>query len=131
MQTHIEFVTRDGILQQVSYADSKALCLASEPGPPDLFTSRNLFERRPKAAGLWARFTLRDGSLLDGLLPHSLLEWPESGFWIVPPHAGAARQRVFLPRLAVANTELLGVMAAAKPKLVSKVEDANQLKMFD
>jgi hypothetical protein len=131
LESHIELITLDGSLQSVGYADCKALCLASGPGEQDLFTAHNLFERRPKTAGLWVRFTFRDGDILDGLLPHSLLEWPMAGFWLTPPRASAARQRAFIPRAALLNTEILGVVTGTKPKIVTKPEDRGQLTMFD
>jgi hypothetical protein len=132
LDTHIELITLDGALQNVRYEECKALCLASETGETNLFKAHNLFERRPKTPGLWARFTFRDGDLLDGLLPHSLLEWPTGGFWISPPHAGASRQRVFIPRGALLNTELLGVVAGGKTKMAPRAKvEPGQLKMFD
>jgi hypothetical protein len=138
LDTHIEMITLDGNLQMVGYGEFKALCFASEKAPADLFSSFNLFERRPKAPGLWGRFTFCDGDVLDGLLSHNLLEWPSAGFLIVPPKAGAARQRVFIPRAALRTTEIKGVVggsppiAAAKRKPARSVEgDSDQLTMFD
>jgi hypothetical protein len=136
MDHALEFITPDGLLHQVPFADAKALCFFSESGLPDLFTTHHLFERRPKVAGLWTRFTFKDGDQLDGILSHNLIEWPAAGYLITPPHAGSTRQRVFIPRAAVIGTELRGVVGrsavatrrAGKPE----AEDPNaQLRMFD
>jgi hypothetical protein len=127
-------ITRDGNLQTVGYGEFKALCFAAENAPADLFNSHNLFERRPKTQGLWARFTFCDGDVLDGLLPHNLLDWPAAGYLIVPPKAGAARQRVFIPRPALRNTEMKGVvgnMAGKRKQGHSAEVDRSQLTMFD
>ena len=125
-----------GSLQAIAFAEIKALCFVSEAGQTDLFTDHMLFARRPKQPGLWTRFTFRDGDQLDGLLSSNLLEWPEWGYSAVPPRAGATRQWVFIPRLAVTGTELRGVVGrAASPKGQGRKKeipaDGKQLIMFE
>lgn len=131
----VEMITTTGVLQIIRYPEVKALRFASEDALDDLFSDHNLFERRPKVAGLWTRFRLRDGDRLDGILPHNLLEWPEHGYLIVPPRAGATRQKVFLARAAVTATELrgvVGVSAAAVPSgRAERAGPERQIKMFD
>lgn len=93
-----------------------------------------MFERRPRVPGLWTRFRFRDGSVLDGILSHNLLEWPAEGYYVIPPQARASRQRVFIPRAALTATELRGVVGApAIPKRhdASLEKAARQLPMFD
>ena len=137
LQQHvIELITMGGHLQQLAYEEMKALCFSSEGSTHDLFTEHNLFERRPKVPGLWTRFTFRDGDRLDGILSHNLLDWPEPGYLITPPRAGAARQRVFLPRLGLMGTELRGVVgrslvASGQRKKRGVPDAAGQLTMFD
>ncbi len=132
----VEFITLDGMLQSVAYGEFKALCFVTEASRCDLFSFHNLFERRPKVAGLWTRFVFRDGDRLDGILSHNLLDWPEAGFFITPPRAGANRQRVFIPRPALSATELRGVVGisptalAATPKAKSSRRE-DQLSMFE
>ena len=132
---HVELITPNGTLQSVQYGDLKALCFVSESGAADLFTEHSLFERRPKVPGLWTRFSFRDGDRLDGILSHNLLDWPQMGYFITPPRAGAARQRVFIPRAAVTKTELRGVVgtspAAAGRRRSGAGRYEGQLKMFD
>lgn len=131
----VELISVGGTLQIISFREIKALCFISESGKATLFSEHNYFERRPKSPGLWTRFTLRDGDELDGILPHNLLDWPESGYVITPPKAGATRQRVFLPRAALTRTELRGVVgrSAAQPvsRRPSRPEQENQLNIFD
>jgi hypothetical protein len=130
----IEIMTTNGNLQLAAYREVKAICFASEPGPDNLFTVHNLYERRPKVPGLWARFTLRDGERLDGILSHNLLEWPESGYLLTPPRASGTRQRVYLPRVSVTATELRGVVGlgpAGRQGLTKGTEEQGQLRMFD
>lgn len=128
-------ITNEGKLEILPYGEVKAVCFVSEEGKANLFSESTVFERRPKLAGIWARFTFPDGDRLDGILPHSLLDWPEWGYFITPPRAGPGRQRVFLPRTALSSAELLGVVGVATkarvPKQPEIKPDANQINMFD
>lgn len=128
----IELMTRSGTVEIVQYADLKALCFAAQPEQADIFTVSSVFERRPKQAGLWTRFTLRDGAELEGILPHNLLEWPEQGFLFVPPKASVARQRVFIPKAAVTSTDLRGVIGAApsRPPHRTRRPADGQIELF-
>ena len=133
---HIELITVDGKLQTAPYEAVKALCFASETAQPDLFTESNLFERRPKVPGLWTRFLFRDGDRLDGILSPNLLEWPKEGYVVTPPKSGAARQRVFIPRIAIIGTELRGVVGSSSParargRKQEPPQAQDQLKMFE
>jgi hypothetical protein len=131
----VEWVTADGRLQSSSFADCKAVCFVSDWIKADLFTENSLFERRPKLPGLWARFHFRDDAVLDGLLPHNLIDWPASGYLVVPPQARANRQRVFIPRQAVSRTELKGIIGASATGSAQKPDIAaltgRQLTIFD
>jgi hypothetical protein len=133
-ENHLELITAGGNLQKLLYTEVKAVCFAKEPGRPDLFSDGNLFERRPKLAGLWTRFVFRDGDLLEGVLPHNLLDWPSQGYLVTPPRAGLTRQLIFISREALSETQLLGVVgvpAGEKRKSKSDPGRLGQLTMFD
>jgi hypothetical protein len=133
----VELMSSDGNLQIVDYKDVKALCFAAEGAPPDLFREQTTFDRRPKTPGLWTRFRLRDGDILEGVLPHNLLEWPVQGYLLIPPRSNTYRQRVFLPRQAVAETVLRGTVGnkllggAKTAKKSHRPETERQLSMFE
>ena len=136
LEDRIELITLSGNLLNTAYREAKALCFVSESGNPDLFAEHPFFERRPKAPGLWTRFTFRDGDRLDGILSHNLIEWPQAGYFITPPRAGATRQRVFIPRAAVMGTELRGVvgrsaLATRSTQSLEVDQEQTQLSMFD
>lgn len=88
----------------------------------DLFSEHSIFERRPKMPGLWTRFFFRDETVLDGVLPHNLTEWPVMGYVFVPPQARANRQKVFIPRQSLMKTELRGVIGSQSQSLVRAPE---------
>jgi len=132
--TGIELLTRAGSVQTIAYQELKAVCFIGEPARFDLFEAHTLFERRPRMAGLWTRFTLRDGDQIDGILPHNLAEWPAGGFLFTPPRASSVRQRVFVPREALSRTEfqgVIGIAANAREKPSRKPPPEGQLEMFD
>jgi len=135
LETQVEVITTNGTLIGVTYTELKALCFVSDHAQPDLFDAHPFFERRPKVPGLWTRFTFRDGAKLDGILPHNLLEWPEHGYFVTPPHAGAHRQRVFIPRQALTQTELRGVVGtsalSAEGRRKGEAPPERQIPMFE
>jgi hypothetical protein len=54
----------------------------------------------------------RDGEVLDGILPNNLLVWEVAGFTVTPPEPDANNQRVFVPRSALKNIQVLGVVGS-------------------
>jgi hypothetical protein len=132
----IEWLTPDGRLQACPLDECKAVCFVSEGARADLFTEHTNFERRPKLPGIWVRFFFRDDSVLDGILPHNLVEWPLSGYMLVPPQARANRQRVFVPKQALVRTEIKGVIgggtpAGSKPPTARDEDSVRQMTIFD
>ena len=135
LENQVEVITTGGTFIGITYNELKALCFVSDNATPDLFDIHGFFERRPKVPGLWTRFTFRDGAKLDGILSHNLLDWPEQGYFITPPHAGTHRQRVFIPRRALSQTELRGVVGssalATDDRRKSDLPAERQLPMFE
>jgi hypothetical protein len=136
--TGIDIMLREGSLQTVDYNSVKALCFVAEGAPHDLFSNQTSFERRPKTPGLWASFRLRDDDVLEGVLTHNILEWPAQGYLLTPPKANAYRQRVFLPRRAVTEIALLGLVGrgnALETKMAAKkkldLDTGRQMNIFD
>ena len=132
--SYLEIITAGGSFQKIAYSEVKAVCFAREPERADLFTEENVFERRPKLAGLWTRFAFRDGSVLEGVLSHNLLDWPAQGYVITPPRAGSSRQLVFIPKQALVETQLRGVVGlppAQKRRGEKDRRDEAQLSMFE
>jgi hypothetical protein len=71
-----------------------------------------IFMTRPKLEGLWVRMMFRDGEVLDGILPNNLLAWDIAGFTVTPPEPDSNNQRVFVPRSALKNIQVLGVVGS-------------------
>ncbi len=90
-----------------------------------------LFTTRPKMEGLWLRLHFRDGDAMDGILSNNLLQLDPYGFSVVPPDPGFQNQRVFVPKVALARIQVLGVVGTPlrhprKPKVTPK----EQIELF-
>ncbi|MCS7314857.1 MAG: hypothetical protein RMI94_03155 [Bryobacterales bacterium] len=99
---------------------------AGEPDP--LF-----FRSRPKAAGLWVRLYFRDGEQMEGLLPNNLLQCEPEGFTVVPPNPNSRRQRVFVPRKALTQVQVLGVIGGSRKeqRKAPSAGKAEQMPLFE
>ncbi|MEO7144188.1 MAG: hypothetical protein ABI165_11890, partial [Bryobacteraceae bacterium] len=86
--------------------------------------------------GLWIRLRFRDAETLEGLLPNNLLLQEPYGFTFVPPDPTFQNQKIFTPRAALDEVQVLGVVGSPLKRsrstkvLLEKLPD-NQLKMFD
>ena len=92
---------------------------------PERLNRRN-FQTRPRTAGLWVRLRVvgeaepleglaaDDLSLLDGLLE-------SGGLFLVPPDTRSNTQRLFVPRAAILELQVLAVITnAAKAKVIPR-----------
>jgi hypothetical protein len=85
---------------------------------------RKTFLARPRGEGLWVRITFRDGETLEGLaaLDKTVLEdaIADAGIYLVPPDVRSNTQRLFVPRAAMAEMTLLGVVTSPSKLPVEK-----------
>jgi len=78
--------------------------------------TRKAFLARPRSEGLWLRITFRTGDQLEGLAPtdRTLLDAlaDDAGLFLTPPDTRSNTQRLYVPRAAVAELQLLAVITA-------------------
>jgi hypothetical protein len=76
--------------------------------------ARRAFLARPRAEGLWLRITFRSGDLLEGLAPtdRSLVDAlvDDAGLFLTPPDTRSNTQRLYVPRAAITELQLLAVI---------------------
>ena len=89
------------------------------------------FTTRPKMAGLWIRMRFRDGDALDGLLPNNLMLLDGIGFNIVPPDPGYQNQRLFIPKAALTQVEVLGVIGSSVRGGKRRTPGKDQIELFE
>ena len=129
----IEVLTAAGTISSLPYDQVKAVCFVRDFYTGDGWKPNRAFVVRPKSEGLWVRFVFRDDDTIDGLVPSDLLALEPAGFTITPPEATSFAPRVWLPKAAVREAIVLGVIgaAAATRRERKKKVGAGQLEMFD
>jgi len=81
---------------------------------PNYAPERKAFLSRPKLDGLWVRLKFRDSETLEGVVPNDLLALLDSGVHITPPDMQGDTQRMFIPRAAISEMKVLGVVGVAR-----------------
>jgi len=129
----IELLTPEGNVVQVPYLETKVICFVRDFDAGETWRDHRAFSTRPKSAGLWVRLLFRDGDSVEGMLANNLLLLEPAGFSIIPPDPTFQNQRLFVPKAALADVQVLGVIGSPlKRRPVKKVdEDQGQLQMFE
>lgn len=124
----IELISPAGTVSVLPYPDVKVICFVKDFDSFSGWKENRLFAARPKSEGLWVRFRFRDADVIDGVLPHNLLAWEAEGYTIAPPDPSFQSQRVFIPRTAITEARVLGVVGTPIRQRRAK---PGQLEMFD
>jgi hypothetical protein len=82
----------------------------------DFEPERKAFLSRPKLDGLWLRLRFLDGESLEGVAPNDLLSLLDNGIQITPPDLNSNADRIFVPRAALSEVTVLGVVGIARRK---------------
>jgi len=125
----LELLTPSGAVSLLPALDIKAVCFLRDFEPAAAWKENRLFASRPKTEGVWVRFVFRDGDQLDGLMPNNLLAWEPQGFTVAPAAPTFQSQRVFIPRTAVSETKVMGVVGT-QPRQRRGRKPEGQLEMF-
>ena len=75
---------------------------------------RKSFLSRPKLDGLWVRVKYRDEETLEGVVANDLVALLDRGVNLVPPDPGTNCTRIFIPRTAISEMKVLGVVGIAR-----------------
>ena len=126
----LELLTPVGTVLMVPYAEVKTVLFVRDFDQVEPRPEMRQFTTRPKMEGLWVRMKFRDGDTMDGLLPNNLLQLKTQGFTIVPPDPGFQNQRVFVPKAALNEVQVLGVVGSPLRKGRKKAVPQEQLEIF-
>src|SRR5262249_43100191 len=77
---------------------------------------RKAFLSRPKLDGLWVKLRFIDGDALEGVVPNDLLSLLDNGLHITPPDLNSSTDRIFVPRAALSEVTVQGVVGIARRK---------------
>ena len=93
----VELLSDQGHASIVPYPEIKLVAFVKEfEGAAE--PQRQVFQTRPKMAGLWVNLRFRDGGVLEGIIPNNLMLLEGSGFTVIPPDSFGNQQRVWAPR---------------------------------
>jgi hypothetical protein len=73
-------------------------------------TGRKTFASRPRTEGLWVRLKFTDNDVLEGMMPNDLVQISAEGYLVTPPDTRGNIQRVFVPKSALEELSVLGVI---------------------
>lgn len=126
----LEILSTTGTVAILPYAEVKLVCFVRDFQQGEPRKEMRMFTSRPKHEGLWIRARFRDGDVMEGVLINNLLQLETAGFTFVPPDPSYQYQRLFVPRAALSEINVLGVIGSplrrkAKPPL------KDQLEMFE
>ncbi|HMD43807.1 MAG TPA: hypothetical protein VKH45_12055 [Candidatus Acidoferrum sp.] len=95
----------------------------------DFEPERKTFLSRPKLDGLWVKLRFLDDGLLEGVIPNDLLNLMDQGLHLTPPDFHSNTDRIYVPRTALAELSVLGVVGIARRKTAAVA--AAQPRLFN
>jgi hypothetical protein len=128
--SELELLATSGKLLRIAWDQVKWVCYVRELSPGDGSAGidaahysvnperllRRRFSSRPRAAGLWLRLILTDGDELEGLASNDRTLVDGAGLLLIPPDTRSNTQRVFVPRNAIRDLTVLGVISPSRPR---------------
>jgi len=109
----VDVLTQDGEHRPIPTEEVKAVYFVRELDE-DFEPERKTFLSRPKLNGLWVRLQFRDDEVMEGIVSNDLLDLLNSGVQLTPPDLHGNTLRMFVPRSALAEMKVLGVVGIAK-----------------
>jgi hypothetical protein len=92
-------------------------------------SSRKTFTTRPRTEGLWVRLKFIDNDVLEGMMANDLTQVIPEGYLITPPDTRGNTQKIFVPRVALQELNVLSVIG--RPEARKKTaDDVRQESLF-
>ena len=111
----VDLLTPDGTHQEIPLAKIRSIYFVRDFSD-EFEPERKAFLSRPKLDGLWVRLRYTDGETLEGLIPNDLISLLDNGLQITPPDLNSTTDRIFVPRSALSEVTVLGVVGIARRK---------------
>ena len=113
-QEQVQLLDLAGKLVSVHMQEVKWICFvrdfqSGDTNQPERLL-RKTFVTRPRSQGLWIRARLKDNDLIEGLAQNDLTLLDGEGLFLIPPDTRSNTQRIFLPRQAIAELDVLAVI---------------------
>jgi hypothetical protein len=111
----LDLLTPNGEHEEIPHEKVRAIYFVRNLAS-DFEPERTAFLSRPKLDGLWIRLRFRDGQTLEGVIPNDLLTFVEKGLQLTPPDFNSNTDRIYVPRTALTELTVLGVVGIARRK---------------
>jgi hypothetical protein len=117
----LEILDLGGKVVRMGWEQVKWVCYVRDfPGGADQANPERLvrkrFALRPRTAGLWLRMKLTDGDELEGLAANDRSLVDGAGLLLTPPDTRSNTQRIYVPRQAIQELEVISLVGAASRK---------------
>ena len=131
VQNSLELLDPSGKLLEIPWEQIKWICYLRDPlqsrgsGADALNPERLLrrrFSGRPRMKGLWLRIVLTDGDELEGVAANDRSLLDSVGLMLIPPDTRSNTQRVFVPRTAIRELTVLGVLGATPARTEANLQ---------
>jgi hypothetical protein len=109
----IDLLTPEGEHKSIALGEVKSVYFVREflePFEPE----RKTFLSRPTLDGLWVRLRFRDDDVMEGIVSNDLLDLLDTGVQLTPPDLHGNSLRLFIPRAALEEMKVLGVVGVAR-----------------
>ena len=117
----LELLTPEGEQRSFAVKEVRSIYFVREFAD-DFEPERKAFLSRPKLDGLWVLLKFRDEETIEGVVPNDLLSLLDRGVQITPPDLHGTTLRIFIPRSALAQMTVLGVVGIARRKPPAPVQ---------
>lgn len=121
-----DLLTPAGAHVRVPYSETKVVCFVKDFEGGETWHKQRTFSTRPKTPGIWLRLAFRDGDALEGIAANNLMLVEGPGFHVIPPDPTFQNQRVFVPRAALTEVQVLGVIGSPLKRRKPAVDPARQ-----
>ena len=125
----LELLNPSGKVVLIDLSEVKSVDFVRDFSDTAAAAGRKTFTSRPRTEGLWVRLKFTDNDVLEGLMANDLTQIIPEGYLITPPDTRGNTQRVFVPRTALQEMNVLAVIG--RPEAHKKTpEDIRQEKLF-
>ncbi len=109
----IDLLSLDGEQKSIHLDEVKSVYFVREFKDP-FEPERKTFLSRPKLDGLWVRLRFKDDDAMEGIVSNNLLDLLDTGVRLTPPDLHGNVLHMFIPRTALAEMKVLGVVGVAR-----------------
>ncbi len=124
----LDLLTPEGAHEEIPIGKVRAVYFVRDL-EEEFAPERKAFLSRPKLDGLWVKVRFRDDLTLEGVIPNDLLAFLDNGLHLTPPDLNSNTDRIYVPRPAITELTVLGVVGVARRK-PAPAADTTQPRLF-